>query len=179
MRRVKDRKFGVSQPQDKAPKKCAKFHTIIVFECSAARILEGNYWRDYDTALFILKHLYRDIPEDPNFLGESIEGSLKDENASMGWSDERETIDEELPLTFSDRDMLIWSRSDALLLRHTVTFAVAIRSSSGEATFSTWVGFSRIIGKRYRLENFISISSGMLICCSRHEDNTAFCFLCT
>ncbi|KAK8366268.1 hypothetical protein V6Z11_A02G109000 [Gossypium hirsutum] len=65
-----------------------------------------NYWRDYDTALFILKHLYRDIPEDPNFLGESIEGSLKDENASMGWSDERETIDEELPLTFSDRDMV-------------------------------------------------------------------------
>ncbi|KAK8309364.1 hypothetical protein V6Z12_D02G121200 [Gossypium hirsutum] len=65
-----------------------------------------NYWRDYDTALFILKHLYRDIPEDPNFLGESIEGSLKDENASMGWSDERETIDEELPLTFSARDMV-------------------------------------------------------------------------
>ncbi|KAA3484404.1 phospholipase SGR2-like isoform X4 [Gossypium australe] len=68
--------------------------------------LSLNYWRDYDTALFILKHLYRDIPEDPNFLGESIDGSLKDENASMGWSDERETIDEELPLTFSDRDMV-------------------------------------------------------------------------
>ncbi|KAF9670533.1 hypothetical protein SADUNF_Sadunf13G0078900 [Salix dunnii] len=24
-----------------------------------------NYWRDHDTALFILKHLYREIPEDP------------------------------------------------------------------------------------------------------------------
>ncbi|KAG8046318.1 hypothetical protein GUJ93_ZPchr0008g12586 [Zizania palustris] len=24
-----------------------------------------NYWRDHDTALFILKHLYRDIPEEP------------------------------------------------------------------------------------------------------------------
>ncbi|KAK8681498.1 hypothetical protein V6N13_053900 [Hibiscus sabdariffa] len=65
-----------------------------------------NYWRDFDTALFILKHLYRDIPEDPNFATESIRGSLKGESASTGWSDEREAIDEELPLTFSDRIMV-------------------------------------------------------------------------
>uniref|UniRef100_A0A0E0QRU7 KARI N-terminal Rossmann domain-containing protein n=1 Tax=Oryza rufipogon TaxID=4529 RepID=A0A0E0QRU7_ORYRU len=25
----------------------------------------GNYWRDHDTALFILRHLYRDIPKEP------------------------------------------------------------------------------------------------------------------
>ncbi|KAK4803702.1 hypothetical protein SAY86_003519 [Trapa natans] len=34
-----------------------------------------NYWRDYDTALFILKHLYREIPEDPSLL--SPERSLE------------------------------------------------------------------------------------------------------
>ncbi|XP_022718415.1 phospholipase SGR2 isoform X4 [Durio zibethinus] len=65
-----------------------------------------NYWRDYDTALFILKHLYRDIPEDPNSPVESNRGSSKDESVSKGWSDQRETTDEELPLTFSDRIMV-------------------------------------------------------------------------
>ncbi|XWS21970.1 hypothetical protein CRYUN_Cryun30bG0103700 [Craigia yunnanensis] len=59
-----------------------------------------NYWRDYDTALFILKHLYRDIPEEYNG------GSSKHESVSTGWSDQRETKDEELPLTFSDRIMV-------------------------------------------------------------------------
>uniref|UniRef100_A0A0D3GPW8 Uncharacterized protein n=1 Tax=Oryza barthii TaxID=65489 RepID=A0A0D3GPW8_9ORYZ len=32
-------------------------HVLQVYSCS-------NYWRDHDTALFILKHLYRDIPEE-------------------------------------------------------------------------------------------------------------------
>lgn len=61
-----------------------------------------NYWRDSDTALFILKHLYRDIPEDPNSPEESSGTNSKDESGSTGWSDRRETVDEELPLTFSD-----------------------------------------------------------------------------
>ncbi|XVE60731.1 hypothetical protein DITRI_Ditri05aG0151200 [Diplodiscus trichospermus] len=65
-----------------------------------------NYWRDYDTALFILKHLYRDIPEDPNSSVESNGGSSKNESVPTGWSDQRETTDEELPLTFSDRIMV-------------------------------------------------------------------------
>ncbi|KAL2497502.1 Phospholipase SGR2 [Abeliophyllum distichum] len=62
-----------------------------------------NYWRDYDTALFILKHLYRDIPEDPISLNEHREDSSKDEGSLEGWSDWREVADEELPLTFADK----------------------------------------------------------------------------
>ncbi|XP_031263483.1 phospholipase SGR2-like [Pistacia vera] len=63
-----------------------------------------NYWRDYDTALFILKHLFRDIPEDPNSPASSSEDNSK--RASIGWSDQRETEEEQLPLTFSDRMMV-------------------------------------------------------------------------
>ncbi|WRX31106.1 hypothetical protein QQP08_023593 [Theobroma cacao] len=69
--------------------------------------LNRNYWRDYDTALFILKHLYQDIPEDLNSPVESNGGSSKDQNVSTGLSDQRETTDEELPLTFSDRIMTV------------------------------------------------------------------------
>lgn len=56
-----------------------------------------NYWRDHDTALFILKHLYRDIPEDPNTPPEYAEPSSKD-----CWYNQKETIEEEISLTFSD-----------------------------------------------------------------------------
>ncbi|RQP03542.1 hypothetical protein POPTR_019G072300v4 [Populus trichocarpa] len=63
-----------------------------------------NYWRDHDTALFILKHLYREIPEEPNLPAESSGGTSKDEIGSTGWYDQSET-NEELPLTFSDRMM--------------------------------------------------------------------------
>ncbi|KAG5233111.1 phospholipase SGR [Salix suchowensis] len=62
-----------------------------------------NYWRDHDTALFILKHLYREIPEDPNLPPESSEGTSKDKIGSTGWYDQSEATEEELPLTFSDR----------------------------------------------------------------------------
>ncbi|KAJ7961435.1 Phospholipase SGR2 [Quillaja saponaria] len=62
-----------------------------------------NYWRDYDTALFILKHLYREIPEDPNLLVDSSAGNSKGESDSAGWCDPRDNVDEELPLTFSDK----------------------------------------------------------------------------
>ncbi|KAJ0024171.1 hypothetical protein Pint_07041 [Pistacia integerrima] len=68
--------------------------------------LHTNYWRDYNTALFILKHLYRDIPADPNSPASSSEGNSKTESASIGWSDQRETAEEELPLTFSNRMMV-------------------------------------------------------------------------
>ncbi|XP_052188278.1 phospholipase SGR2 isoform X2 [Diospyros lotus] len=60
-----------------------------------------NYWRDYDTALFILKHLYRDIPQEPELLEETKYKS-KDENGSKGWSNQSEAMDEKLPLTFAD-----------------------------------------------------------------------------
>lgn len=63
-----------------------------------------NYWRDYDTALFMLKHLYRDTPEEPSSTVESEEGnSSKHRSASECWYDQRELLDEELPLTFADK----------------------------------------------------------------------------
>ncbi|XP_047325127.1 phospholipase SGR2 [Impatiens glandulifera] len=62
-----------------------------------------NYWRDCDTALFMLKHLYRDIPEEqPDFVEDSKENSSKNNVPSGGWVDQRESIEEELPLTFGD-----------------------------------------------------------------------------
>ncbi|KAL8516477.1 hypothetical protein ACS0TY_014943 [Phlomoides rotata] len=55
-----------------------------------------NYWRDSDTALFILKHLYRDIPEQP-------QSNVKDDDEDQNkWSDPRVIDDEQLPLTFAD-----------------------------------------------------------------------------
>ncbi|KAL7113751.1 hypothetical protein ACP275_04G078800 [Erythranthe tilingii] len=63
-----------------------------------------NYWRDHDTALFMLKHLYRDIPEEEPVLHieDLKEGSSNDENRLNRWSDPRELAEEELPLTFAD-----------------------------------------------------------------------------
>ncbi|XP_062024723.1 phospholipase SGR2 isoform X1 [Rosa rugosa] len=61
-----------------------------------------NYWRDYDTALFIMKHLYRGIDED-NLPAESSRKYSKDKMGFPGWSDQIGTVDEELPLTFSER----------------------------------------------------------------------------
>lgn len=69
--------------------------------------MDRNYWRDYDTALFILKHLYRHIPEDLHSSVPSNGESLKhDESTSAGWYDQRDTVEEDVPLTFSDRVMV-------------------------------------------------------------------------
>ncbi|KAB1210959.1 Phospholipase SGR2 [Morella rubra] len=65
-----------------------------------------NYWRDSDTALFILRHLYRDIPEELSSPVEFSGGNLKEDSGSTRWSDQRETVNEELPLTFSDSSMV-------------------------------------------------------------------------
>lgn len=62
-----------------------------------------NYWRDNDTALFMLKHLYRDIPEDSYSCSEPVEGSSKDDRDTENWYDQREEADEEFPLTFADK----------------------------------------------------------------------------
>ncbi|XP_073302244.1 phospholipase SGR2-like isoform X1 [Primulina huaijiensis] len=60
-----------------------------------------NYWRDPDTSLFILNHLYRDIPDEP--LSPSAQPESSNDKSSLeGWSDPREVDDEELPLTFAD-----------------------------------------------------------------------------
>lgn len=56
-----------------------------------------KYWRDPDTALFILKHLYRDIPDDPSIPNKHSDNTRNQEN-----DDWEELFDnEELPLTFA------------------------------------------------------------------------------
>ncbi|CAO2190103.1 unnamed protein product, partial [Urochloa humidicola] len=57
-----------------------------------------NYWRDHDTALFILRHLYRDIPEEPpaNDLG----------RMPVKLFYERDPFIEETPLTFADQALV-------------------------------------------------------------------------
>lgn len=57
-----------------------------------------NYWRDYDTALFILKHLYRDIPEEPP------ESQSHGRPVSLFY--DMDSLDEDLPLTFSDSSLI-------------------------------------------------------------------------
>ncbi|GKF24518.1 phospholipase SGR2-like protein isoform X1 [Tanacetum coccineum] len=61
-----------------------------------------KYWRDPDTALFILKHLYRDIPKVPYNPNKHSEITTNQEN-----NDWKEMFDdEELPLTFASEDFL-------------------------------------------------------------------------
>ncbi|XP_042427425.1 phospholipase SGR2-like isoform X2 [Zingiber officinale] len=64
-----------------------------------------NYWRDKDTALFILNHLYRDIPEEPyTSSGETTNLSgPSSQRVPTKLFYERDIIAEETPLTFSDR----------------------------------------------------------------------------
>ncbi|GJS03522.1 phospholipase SGR2-like protein isoform X1 [Tanacetum coccineum] len=63
-----------------------------------------NYWKDLDTALFILKHLYRDIPDErdtpDDFMANEINQGTDDSNGR--WYNTEEAAEEELPLTFSD-----------------------------------------------------------------------------
>ncbi|KAK1413932.1 hypothetical protein QVD17_29669 [Tagetes erecta] len=62
-----------------------------------------NYWKDPDTALFVLKHLYRDIPEESEASDELMENETNQgSNDCNGWHDNEELADEELPLTFSN-----------------------------------------------------------------------------
>ncbi|KAK6916123.1 DDHD domain, partial [Dillenia turbinata] len=64
-----------------------------------------NYWRDNDTALFILKHLYRDVPEEPNSSEGCNEESSKNGSGSHRGADQCDATEEDLPLTFYDRVM--------------------------------------------------------------------------
>ncbi|TVU43733.1 hypothetical protein EJB05_10223, partial [Eragrostis curvula] len=57
-----------------------------------------NYWRDHDTALFILKHLYRDIPEEPP--------ADETERMPIRLFYVRDPIAEDTPLTFSDNSLV-------------------------------------------------------------------------
>ncbi|PVH36158.1 hypothetical protein PAHAL_6G009500 [Panicum hallii] len=57
-----------------------------------------NYWRDHDTALFILRHLYRDIPEEPPT---DVIGRMP-----IKLFYERDPFVEETPLTFADEALV-------------------------------------------------------------------------
>ncbi|XP_020088606.1 phospholipase SGR2 isoform X1 [Ananas comosus] len=61
-----------------------------------------NYWRDYDTALFIIKHLYRDIPEEPPTDEESDHCGSGTQRKPVKLFYVRDVMDEDIPLTFSD-----------------------------------------------------------------------------
>ncbi|XP_058090061.1 phospholipase SGR2 isoform X3 [Magnolia sinica] len=63
-----------------------------------------NYWRDPDTALFILKHLYRNIPEEPE--QPNSPGSSGNHRRPAGPIYQSDAIDEDLPLTFSDKALI-------------------------------------------------------------------------
>ncbi|KAK1262953.1 hypothetical protein QJS04_geneDACA018576 [Acorus gramineus] len=67
-----------------------------------------NYWRDPDTALFILKHLYRDIPEEPNPNEEPScsEDSSRNQRRTEDLFYRTEVMDEDIPLTFSDHSLV-------------------------------------------------------------------------
>lgn len=67
-----------------------------------------SYWRDHDTALFILKHLYRDIPEDPDEIRQpnSVGGSVNQREPAAVTYQTEPVMDEDLPLTFSDRTLI-------------------------------------------------------------------------
>lgn len=78
-----------------------------------------NYWRDPDTALFILKHLYRDIPEDAHSPDGSLDDNSNHESNEGHWYDPNEEADEETPLTFADKVFLKkFSRRARRILKH-------------------------------------------------------------
>ncbi|MCO5584361.1 hypothetical protein L7F22_038287 [Adiantum nelumboides] len=76
------------------------------------------YWQDADTALFILKHLYRDIPEESSDFKPEI--SASEEIDDIAQTDDFVTVlsennvaDEELAFTFSRNDSVVSTRSDS------------------------------------------------------------------
>lgn len=94
----------------RVPHVSSNYSDLYALQCVGMSITEflmmysfcRNYWRDPDTALFMLKYLYRDIPEEPESPNEQRERSSKHESRRSQWLDPREIEDEELPLTFAD-----------------------------------------------------------------------------
>uniref|UniRef100_A0A803M2A9 DDHD domain-containing protein n=1 Tax=Chenopodium quinoa TaxID=63459 RepID=A0A803M2A9_CHEQI len=64
-----------------------------------------NYWRDHDTALFVLNHLYRDIPEYPD-QPKHQRSKTKNDSVSNRLPDTKDIAEEELPLTFSSSNLI-------------------------------------------------------------------------
>lgn len=64
-----------------------------------------NYWRDPDTALFMLKHLYRDIPEEPHEQA-STGGGSQSQGGPISLFYDKDYMDEDTPLTFSESSLV-------------------------------------------------------------------------
>uniref|UniRef100_A0A803MS92 DDHD domain-containing protein n=1 Tax=Chenopodium quinoa TaxID=63459 RepID=A0A803MS92_CHEQI len=64
-----------------------------------------NYWRDHDTALFVLNHLYRDIPKYPD-QPKHQKSKTKNDSVSNRLPDTKDIAEEELPLTFSSSNLI-------------------------------------------------------------------------
>lgn len=62
----------------------------------------SNYWRDKDTALFILNHLYRDIPEEAPTTEQTNTRHGPESRRPTRLFYEKDIMDEDTPLTFSD-----------------------------------------------------------------------------
>ncbi|KAL4563965.1 hypothetical protein LXL04_028014 [Taraxacum kok-saghyz] len=62
-----------------------------------------KYWRDPDTALFILKHLYRNIPNGPQTPGKNT-NNTPNQQSDEKWDDLLN--DEQLPLTFANEKLI-------------------------------------------------------------------------
>ncbi|XP_057864336.1 phospholipase SGR2 isoform X8 [Cryptomeria japonica] len=65
-----------------------------------------SYWRDFDTALFILNHLYREIPPEPpeGSCTDGADGMIcKDQGRSTMFSHISDSLDEEVAFTFSNK----------------------------------------------------------------------------
>ena len=79
-----------------------------------------SYWLDLDTALFIIKHLYHEIPEEnPTLEGEVVVESI-DESVSLDSSPfvkEKYVIDDDFAFTFSRRSSIIDSTKDKKMLK--------------------------------------------------------------
>ncbi|XP_072999918.1 phospholipase SGR2-like isoform X1 [Typha latifolia] len=60
----------------------------------------NNYWRDHDTALFILKHLYRNVPEEPLAEGFDDQYSSATQRKPISIFYERDAMGEDTPLMF-------------------------------------------------------------------------------
>lgn len=137
-----------------------------------------NYWRDFDTALFILNHLYRDIPEEPMSPAQSDEGNTSNyQKGPKGRFYQNDGVDEEFPLTFSDKILV---KEFSIKVRKAMKrgWLLPLRSSSSSLKLIRWCVTSKanldvvlILCPRYDRSNWmILLDTTMYICRSSRSD---------
>ena len=55
-----------------------------------------------DNVLFILKHLYKDISDEPDTQNDFMDNEINQSGDLKGWYNGEDVAEEELPLTFSN-----------------------------------------------------------------------------